>query len=301
MAYNQERFILEAFEGACLQTYTPLEIILSDDCSNDRTFDLIQEKVKLYEGPHKIVLNRNEKNLGLADHVNKVVQLAKGEIVVLGAGDDISMPNRATRSWEILSKNQDSTCVSFNTIVFKGDQTPCMNQGKKSETYTKHTIRALLNECDFHINGAARSFRKSMFDQFGPLRSEAPTEDSTILLRCLLSGSVISAEESQVFYRVHGQNYYASDKKYSIDYRKIHDQYLADMNKAKSIGLIDDVLCNKVKLSLEKKLKKREIRSGFFNSDQKLVFFVQSMLFSSVFRIKEKLRFAKKATESLTK
>jgi len=34
VAYNQERFISEALEGAFAQTYSPLEIILSDDCSH---------------------------------------------------------------------------------------------------------------------------------------------------------------------------------------------------------------------------------------------------------------------------
>ena len=34
-AYNQEKYIREAVEGAFAQTYAPLEIILSDDCSTD--------------------------------------------------------------------------------------------------------------------------------------------------------------------------------------------------------------------------------------------------------------------------
>lgn len=39
-AYNQEQYIREAVEGAFSQTYKPLEIILSDDCSRDRTFEI---------------------------------------------------------------------------------------------------------------------------------------------------------------------------------------------------------------------------------------------------------------------
>ena len=39
-AYNQERFIREAVESAFAQTYSPLEIVLSDDCSRDRTFEI---------------------------------------------------------------------------------------------------------------------------------------------------------------------------------------------------------------------------------------------------------------------
>ena len=40
-AYNQEKYIEEAVQGAFLQTYSPLEIILSDDGSTDRTFEII--------------------------------------------------------------------------------------------------------------------------------------------------------------------------------------------------------------------------------------------------------------------
>lgn len=43
IAYDQERFIREAVEGAFSQTYSPLEIILSDDCSSDRTFEIIKD------------------------------------------------------------------------------------------------------------------------------------------------------------------------------------------------------------------------------------------------------------------
>ena len=42
-AYNQEQYIREAIEGAFAQTYQPLEIILSDDCSTDRTFEIMRE------------------------------------------------------------------------------------------------------------------------------------------------------------------------------------------------------------------------------------------------------------------
>ena len=47
-ALNQERFIREAVEAAFAQTYSPLEIILSDDCSDDRTFDIIREMAAAY-------------------------------------------------------------------------------------------------------------------------------------------------------------------------------------------------------------------------------------------------------------
>lgn len=47
-AYNQEKYIREAVDGAFSQTYEPLEIILSDDCSSDRTFEIMQEMAAAY-------------------------------------------------------------------------------------------------------------------------------------------------------------------------------------------------------------------------------------------------------------
>ena len=55
-AYNQEKFIREAVEGAFSQTYEPLEIILSDDYSSDRTFEIIERMAAEYTGPHRVIV-----------------------------------------------------------------------------------------------------------------------------------------------------------------------------------------------------------------------------------------------------
>ena len=54
-----------AIEGAFAQTYQPLEILLSDDCSPDGTYRVMQEMAAAYAGPHRVILNRNPKNLGI--------------------------------------------------------------------------------------------------------------------------------------------------------------------------------------------------------------------------------------------
>ena len=46
--YNQERYIGEALEGAFAQTYRPLEIVISDDASTDRSWEIITEAVAKY-------------------------------------------------------------------------------------------------------------------------------------------------------------------------------------------------------------------------------------------------------------
>src|SRR4051812_14586565 len=103
VAYNQAAFIRDAVEAALSQTYSPLEIILSDDCSSDVTFEIIREVASAYSGPHLVRVNRTARNCGLCQHVNQVAELARGELIIVAAGDDISLPERSQltlEAWE---------------------------------------------------------------------------------------------------------------------------------------------------------------------------------------------------------
>src|SRR5689334_14047932 len=73
--FNQEPFVEEAVKAAFAQTYSPLEIILSDDCSKDRTFEIMREMAASYRGPHRVVLNRNPVQRSIGGHLNRLVEL----------------------------------------------------------------------------------------------------------------------------------------------------------------------------------------------------------------------------------
>lgn len=100
VAYNQENYIRAAIEGAFSQRFSPLEIILSDDCSTDRTFAIMEEMAASYSGPHKVRLRREPANVGTVQHVINVARAAQGDLMVLAAGDDISYPDRAGALYE---------------------------------------------------------------------------------------------------------------------------------------------------------------------------------------------------------
>src|SRR4051812_31155385 len=99
-AFNQERFIREAVEAAFAQNYSPLQIILSDDASEDRTFEIMKEMAAAYTGPHRLILNRNPIRRSIGGHVNRIVELAQGELILAAAGDDVSLPNRTQVTYE---------------------------------------------------------------------------------------------------------------------------------------------------------------------------------------------------------
>jgi glycosyltransferase involved in cell wall biosynthesis len=99
LAFNQEKFVRKAIEGAFAQTFRPLDIILSDDGSSDRTFEVMREMAAAYAGPHSVRVRRNDETVGIIDHVITLCREAKGELVIMAAGDDISYAGRAASLW----------------------------------------------------------------------------------------------------------------------------------------------------------------------------------------------------------
>lgn len=116
LGFNQERYIRAAIEGAFAQTYQPLEIILSDDCSSDATFAIMQELAAAYAGPHIVTVRRNTQNRGTLWHLLSAAREARGKVMVVAAGDDISLPQRTERLMNSLCST-DAIAVSSDDIV----------------------------------------------------------------------------------------------------------------------------------------------------------------------------------------
>ncbi len=188
--YNQEDFIWEAVKAAFAQTYSPLQIILSDDCSNDRTFDIMRELAESYQGPHQVVLNRNTTNLGIAGHFNRMVQLARGQLLIGAAGDDISFPNRVEttyEAWEKTDRRAMGIQSGYITINEKGtvlgEPAACPAAETSNFREEKPSLEGYVRTLKPGILGAAFAFNASTFSTFGPLSSDLIHEDSVIGLR----------------------------------------------------------------------------------------------------------------------
>lgn len=111
-AYNQEDYVGEAIAAAFAQTYSPLEIILSDDCSSDRTFAIMQEMAAGYTGPHRVIARQSPQNRLVLRHVMDVAQMAQGRYMVVAAGDDISRPHRTEKLVELFESEAADFCWS---------------------------------------------------------------------------------------------------------------------------------------------------------------------------------------------
>lgn len=212
MSYNQELFIREGIESAFAQTYTPLEIIISDDCSKDRTFEIAQELVESYTGPHSVRLNRNIMTLGIGRHVNRLMELCTGALVVASAGDDISLPNRTEeifRAWDMSGRRATSVFSSYTIITENG--LPDGHGGMHGDSTDPQSIRALtgsllnfLSHKNPAVNGCTHAWSPKLFSIFGPISTDL--EDLVLSFRSLALGELLYIHEPLVKYRRHGSN-----------------------------------------------------------------------------------------------
>ena len=211
-ACNQEAFIKSAIEGAFAQTYSPLEIIISDDCSKDRTFEIATAMVAGYRGPHTVRLNRNETNLGIGAHVNRVLEMCHGELVFAAAGDDISLPSRVEvtyQAWEQFDRKPTSVCSSYMTISETGEEMGI--GGLRGDPNDKRPLKLLEGSLsEFLVTrrpavcGCSHALTPGLFEYFGPLVSGL--EDLVLSFRSLAVGQILYIQQPLVKYRRHGSN-----------------------------------------------------------------------------------------------
>lgn len=233
--YNIEKYVREAVECAFAQTYSPLEIVLSDDCSSDGTFAIMQQMANEYKGPHKIVLNRNENNMGITRHMNKAyIELANGEIIIAAHGDDISKPERTALSWSYLSTHPNITALSFavDAISEEGKLLP-----RHSSSVDSVHFYTLMGGGG-NIPAPSRAFYKRVMTTFGPLNDDCPTEDELITFRALMLGRNAFFPEHMVQYRKHSGSSSNPENFARFPLDMILKQMDDDMEKGIAMGLL---------------------------------------------------------------
>lgn len=207
-AYNQESFIREAVESALSQTYEPLEIVLSDDGSSDRTFEIMREMASAYRGPHQVRAVQTPHNLGLVDHVFTRGREARGEIVVVAAGDDVSKPHRTARLVEAFGDDETVMAVTSGyDVIDEAGGLISANQFRPSGLAAATGGSAYFRGLDFEFNtiqGSVASYRRKAFHFPIPPGDTGLWEDNLLNFLIYANGGWVKARtESLVCYRRH--------------------------------------------------------------------------------------------------
>ncbi len=112
--YNVEKFIGATIESVMNQGYENLELILVDDCSTDRSSEIIKEYQKRYPN---IIYHKLGKNQGAAVARNTALDIAKGRYVAFLDADDQWCPEKLKKQLKFMEENQAAiSCTAMDTL-----------------------------------------------------------------------------------------------------------------------------------------------------------------------------------------
>lgn len=111
--FNAEKTISKSLESVLKQTYTNFEIVIWDDGSNDRTFDIL----KSYKDK-RIRLFKNDVNIGLGKSRLKATKVLKGSLISIIDSDDFFHPEKIEKQVKVFKTNPNiSICATWSKIL----------------------------------------------------------------------------------------------------------------------------------------------------------------------------------------
>jgi glycosyltransferase involved in cell wall biosynthesis len=188
LTYNQELFVQDALQSLLDQNYDPLEIVVSDDCSSDSTWEIVSKISKEYIGHKTILLNRNSTNLGIVGNYFKAFRLSKGDVIFTAAGDDISLSSRCSEcinAWQQHNQKIDLIATDAFDMALSGE---VVGQ-KKTDELGSWSFEKWVKTRPYMFGASHMMTRRLL--ALADLSTELQVEDQNLIARALMMGGAL--------------------------------------------------------------------------------------------------------------
>ena len=209
VTYNSSDTIFETLESIKNQTYNNLELIVSDDCSNDNTFEICKDWIsqnKDYFIDCKLI--KSLSNTGVAPNLNRGVNSSNGEWVKIIAGDDTLVVDSICKFVDFVSTQKCEFCVS-DLNLFSNDEIDLSSLRLTYDFYystIKESYKRQLNRIyrEYTIPGPGFFFSRELYNNVGGFNEKYPMgEEWPFVYKVLKCGYKVYASPGKlVNYRV---------------------------------------------------------------------------------------------------
>ncbi|WP_287909470.1 glycosyltransferase family 2 protein [Acinetobacter sp.] len=196
VTYNQERYIAECLDSLLSQkTNFKFEIIIGEDCSTDSTRGIVQKYVDQY--PELVIPLFHEKNVGAVENLKRTYLKAKGKYIAHMDGDDMALPDKLQKQFNVLEKHSELSICSHNVFSITDNR-------KFQNDFWLHDegvydLKAYLREMPFFVH-SSKFFVKKYLDNF-LLEMNDKTFDFEIHYESIKKGDVFHLNERLGVYR----------------------------------------------------------------------------------------------------
>ncbi len=222
--YNGEDYLCEAIDSVLKQTFTNWELIVINDCSTDKTGEILNNyalqdsRVKVYT---------NEVNLRLPSSLNKALSLAQGKYIARMDADDVCLPDRLEKQYAFMEKNQDIALSSCRFMTLKNGVISSGGCGGKNDN---ESIKALLLVTNpiLHPGIIARA---EVIKKLGYDKNFTCTEDMELWTRFILAGENVQIlPEYLMIYRLHDKQITETTlEKQKVEVLTVQKKYLSSL------------------------------------------------------------------------
>jgi len=191
--YNGESFVRRSVESILNQTYTDFELLIANDGSTDNTYSILSS---LEENDNRVKII-NQENIGLTKTLNKLILMARGQLIARQDADDWSDPKRLESQYKYLKENPD--VILLGTNYFDVDT---------SERIGRVYSREYIEQNIFLYNPFVHSsvmFRKAKFEILGGYDENLETnQDFDLWIRMCNYGGIDILPHPLVKRYIHG-------------------------------------------------------------------------------------------------
>ncbi|MDR2125618.1 MAG: glycosyltransferase [Prevotellaceae bacterium] len=114
-SYNQEKFLVESLNSIISQTYSNIQLIICDDCSQDNSVTIIDEWIQ--HNKINCIFLKHTINQGLFCSLNETLTYAKGKYLQFIALDDVLFPNKIENQVALLEQIDDSYAMVYGDMM----------------------------------------------------------------------------------------------------------------------------------------------------------------------------------------
>ncbi|MCU5375938.1 glycosyltransferase [Bacillus cereus] len=213
-AYNKPHYLELALKSALNQTYENIEIIISDDSTNDEVQAMIQPYLSQYEC---ITYVKNKPRVE-AENFNKCIELANGDYINLLLDDDLFHPEKIKRMMNCFFSLENISFVTSyrelidengkilppSTLNMKIAKETTLFEGKELGDYMLKNLKNIVGEPTTVLFN-----RKFLGGGFGCFKgkSYSAINDIATWLDMMRKGKVVYIEEPLSYFRQHsGEN-----------------------------------------------------------------------------------------------
>ena len=198
-AYNAERYILQSVQSVLGQTYEDFELLVVDDCSTDRTAEVLAS----IRDPRLRVM-RNATNLGVVGTLNRAMGAARGRFIARTDADDYCFPTRFAKQKAFLDGNPGVLLVG--TRMFNLENGVVAQNPRVADTDPQ--VLRWQQQITNRVGHPSMMFRAEVVGRLGTYLREGfkYAEDFDFTHRVLGIGEVAVLPEQLMIYRLHGTN-----------------------------------------------------------------------------------------------